>query len=65
MALEKFINGKHDDAHHDGKAANTRRLMESDDVLTTLWPELRDAAIDGSLESEDEFHPIDNELAES
>jgi len=27
MAVEKFIRGKRDDCHHDGKAANTRRLQ--------------------------------------
>lgn len=25
MATEKFINGKHDDAHHDGRYSNVKR----------------------------------------
>lgn len=29
MALEKYIRGKVDDAHHDGKYANQKRLEES------------------------------------
>lgn len=29
MAVEKFIRGKRDECHHDGKAANTRRLQQA------------------------------------
>lgn len=29
MALEKFIYGKVDDAHHDGRYANQKRLEEA------------------------------------
>jgi len=49
MADEKYIHGKHDDAHHEGKASEIRRLMESDDVLTTMWPEVFEAASSGTL----------------
>ena len=63
MAKEKFILGKKDDKVHEGKASERRRLMESDDVLTTLWPELGQAVKDGALEDEKDFHPVPDELA--
>lgn len=33
MAVEKFIHGKHDDAHHEGKRSEVRRLAEADHHL--------------------------------
>lgn len=29
MAVEKFIRGKHDEAHHDGRYSNTKRLQQA------------------------------------
>ena len=36
MAVEKFIHGKHDDAKHDGRYANTKREQASRAELE-LW----------------------------
>lgn len=33
MAVEKFIRGKVDEAHHVGRAGNTRRLQEAEHKL--------------------------------
>lgn len=43
MALEKFIAGKHDDARHEGKRAELRRMASADqslkDYQTGAYPE--------------------------
>ena len=33
MAIEKFINGKHDDAHHEWKRSEVRRLAEANSQM--------------------------------
>ena len=60
MAIEKFINGKHDDGHHEGKASEIRRILEAEDMIRELWPEFYEAALKGKLELEDDFHPHDD-----
>lgn len=40
MNAEKNIYGKHDDAHHDGRASNVRREQEVQDVLDDLFFDL-------------------------
>lgn len=45
MALEKYIYGKHDDAHHDGYASNLRRLQASENELEEWQDTLPSEAI--------------------
>jgi len=33
VSKEKFINGKHDDGHHDGRYASVRHFMETEEQL--------------------------------
>ncbi len=40
MAKEKFINGKRDDAKHDGRASNVRREQQADYELQQALTEL-------------------------
>ena len=67
MAVEHFVkriegsSGGANDGHHDGKVAELRRLAESDDVITTFWVELYQHVEDGTLEPEDDFHPVPEE----
>lgn len=58
MAVNKEIVGKKDDAKHDGKRAEFRRIAEADDVITTFWNEWYKAKAEGILEDEAPFHPV-------
>lgn len=58
MAQEHFYPLRVRPDNNVGRVGNERRLEEADDVLTTFWTELYVAAKDGTLESEEEFHPI-------
>ncbi|MBU6501190.1 MAG: hypothetical protein KGJ90_05440 [Patescibacteria group bacterium] len=37
MSAEKFINGKHDDAHHEGLRSTVRREAESEQEIVDFW----------------------------
>ncbi len=63
MATEKFYPLRVRPDNNAGRVSNERKLEESDDVMTTLWPELKDAATEGALEDEKDFHPVSVELA--
>lgn len=58
MAQEKFFPLRVRPDNNVGRVGNEKRLEESDDVLTTLWPEIVQATKDGTLEDERDFHPI-------
>lgn len=58
MAQEHFYPLRVRPDNNAGRVSNEKKLEESDDVLTTFWTELYVAAKDGTLESEEDFHPI-------
>ena len=49
---KETIHGKKDDAKHEGKRGELKRIAEMDEQLRSLWPELWDAAKQGKLEEE-------------
>ena len=58
MAKERFIRGKHDRGHHDGRHANIKREIEAMELWCEVWQELVEAVEKGTLESEDGFGPV-------
>lgn len=51
MAKEKFINGKKDEAHHDGRYSNTKREQEADyHLLAYLLGEFEEEGLERSEE---------------
>lgn len=42
----------------ESKINRLHHVVQGDDVLTTFWTEIYKAAEEGTLESEEEFHPI-------
>ncbi len=45
MATEKFIIGKHDNGHHDGRAANLRREQAADFALQIGMEEILEEGV--------------------
>lgn len=37
MATEQFIEGKHDDGHHDGRRSNVLREKASEQEIVDFW----------------------------
>jgi hypothetical protein len=58
MSQEKFYPLRVRPDNNAGRVSNEKKLEESDDVLTTFWPELYQAFEKEELEPEEDFHPI-------